>query len=122
MAAAVGYDGFLRWAYDAWTEDPVRDARFGSWPAGDCFLVYPGGNSSVRFEKLREGIVDFEKIRILKAQAAASKDQAVKAMWRTFEQYLERFAAEKDFDEDKIIGDISNGRSLVDALSDKLGR
>lgn len=121
-AAAAGYDGFLRWAYDAWTEDPVRDARFGLWPAGDCFLVYPGGNSSVRFEKLREGIVDFEKIRILKAQAAASKDQAVKAMWRTFEQYLERFAAEKDFDEEKITADISNGRSLVDALSDKLGR
>ncbi|SKD00959.1 protein of unknown function [Chitinophaga ginsengisegetis] len=121
-SAAVGYDGFLRWAYDAWAEDPVRDARFGSWPAGDCFLVYPGGNSSVRFEKLREGIADFEKIRILKTQALASKDKAVKALWQTFEQHLQRFAAEKDFNEDKIIEDIDKGRSLVDALSDRLGR
>lgn len=65
-SAAHSYDGFLRWAYDAWPDDPVRDARHGSWPAGDCFLIYPGGNSCVRFEKLREGIVDYEKIRILK--------------------------------------------------------
>ncbi len=39
--AAYGYDGFLRWAFDAWPEDPMRDARHTIWPAGDCFLVYP---------------------------------------------------------------------------------
>jgi hypothetical protein len=48
-AAACGYSGFLRWAYDAWTQDPSRDARHGSWPAGDCYLVYPGANSCIRF-------------------------------------------------------------------------
>ena len=67
-AAAYGYDGFLRWAYDAWPADPVRDARHVLWPAGDTFLVYPGADSSIRFEKLREGIVDFEKIRIVRQQ------------------------------------------------------
>jgi hypothetical protein len=65
-ASAFGYDGFLRWAYDSWTGDPARDARHVLWPAGDCFLVYPGSRSSIRFERLREGIVDFEKIRILR--------------------------------------------------------
>jgi len=65
-ASAFGYDGFLRWAYDSWTSDPARDARHVLWPAGDCFLVYPGARSSVRFERLREGIVDFEKLRILR--------------------------------------------------------
>ncbi len=49
-ASAYGYDGFLRWAYDAWPADPVRDARHTLWPAGDCFLVYPGGNSSIRLK------------------------------------------------------------------------
>ena len=53
-SAAYGYDGFLRWAYDAWPADPLRDSRHTFWHAGDCFLVYPGGNSSIRFEKLRE--------------------------------------------------------------------
>ena len=28
--AASGYDGYLRWAYDAWPADPERDARHGS--------------------------------------------------------------------------------------------
>jgi hypothetical protein len=65
-ASAFGYDGFLRWAYDSWTADPARDTRHALWPAGDCFLVYPGARSSIRFERLREGIVDFEKVRILR--------------------------------------------------------
>ena len=48
----------------------MRDARHVAWPAGDTYLVYPGGESSVRFEKLREGIVDFEKIRLLRTMLA----------------------------------------------------
>ena len=51
-----------------------RDARHVLWPAGDTFLVYPGGDSSIRFEKLREGIVDYEKIRLVRQQAAQSAD------------------------------------------------
>ena len=34
--------------------------------AGDTFMVYPGPLSSIRFERLREGIQDYEKIRILR--------------------------------------------------------
>ncbi len=34
-------------------------------------MVYPGGLSSVRFERLREGIQDFEKISILKRELLA---------------------------------------------------
>jgi hypothetical protein len=29
-------------------------------------LIYPGPRSSIRFERLREGIQDYEKIRILR--------------------------------------------------------
>ncbi|KIC91020.1 hypothetical protein HY58_08345 [Flavihumibacter sp. ZG627] len=65
-AAAKGFTGYLRWAYNSWPADPLRDSRFGSWPAGDTYQVYPGPQTSVRFEKLREGIQDFEKMRILR--------------------------------------------------------
>lgn len=65
VAAAYGFDGFLRWAYNSWPEDPLTDSRFRTWPAGDTYLVYPGPSSSVRFERLRDGIETFEKIRIL---------------------------------------------------------
>ena len=65
FAAAQGYDGYLRWAYNSWVEDPLHDSRFRSWPGGDTYVVYPGARSSIRFERLREGIQDFEKIHIL---------------------------------------------------------
>lgn len=68
FAQAENYDGYLRWAYNSWTADPLTDARFRTWPAGDCFVVYPGGRGSVHLAKLTEGIQDFEKVRILRAQ------------------------------------------------------
>lgn len=118
--AAHNYDGFLRWAYDAWPNDPMRDARHEIWPAGDCFLVYPGGNSCIRFEKLREGIVDFEKLRIIKEKAAVSKDPAVKNLIAQLNNHLQTFLTEKDFDSKKITADVQKGRDLVDQLSEKL--
>ncbi|WP_233577943.1 DUF4091 domain-containing protein [Hanamia caeni] len=65
--AAKNMDGYLRWAYNSWPEDPLHDSRFTAWPAGDTYQVYPGPMTSIRFEKLIEGIQDFEKIRVLKA-------------------------------------------------------
>ena len=65
FAAAMGFDGFLRWAYNSWVEDPLFDTRFRTWPGGDTYFVYPGPRSSIRFERLVEGIQDFEKIKIL---------------------------------------------------------
>ena len=75
-AAAKGFTGYLRWAYNSWTKDPLRDSRFKTWPAGDTYQVYPGPRSSVRFEKLIEGIQDFEKIRILRENYAKQGKQS----------------------------------------------
>ena len=93
FAAAAGYDGMLRWAYNSWPADPQRDSRFTAWPAGDTFIVYPGARSSVRFEQLREGIEDYEKIDLLRrelmadpsAEAAACLDE----LNRTVAQFAE---------------------------------
>lgn len=63
--AQSNYDGYLRWAYNSWVRRPLHDTRFRSWPAGDTYMIYPHGRSSVRFEKLIEGIQSCEKIRIL---------------------------------------------------------
>jgi hypothetical protein len=119
--SAHNYSGFLRWAYDAWPADPTRDARHPFWPAGDCFLIYPGANSCIRFEKLREGISDYEKIRILKQQAAKSSDKNVQRLAGELNQYLQKFLNEKDFETKKITDDVMKGRELVDELSDALG-
>lgn len=60
-------DGYLRWAYNSWTRNPLVDSRFTAWPAGDTYQVYPGPLSSIRFEKIIEGAQDFEKIKQLKS-------------------------------------------------------
>jgi hypothetical protein len=98
----------------------MRDGRFGSWPAGDCFLIYPGANSGIRFEKLREGIVDYEKIMILKKLAAKSTAKPVKDLMSALQAHLETLNAEKEFGEDKLKADIEKGRKLIDELSEKL--
>lgn len=76
FAQAEGYDGYLRWAYNSWTIDPLTDTRFRTWPAGDCFVVYPGGRGSVRFSKLVEGIQDFEKVCILRSRWQETGNEA----------------------------------------------
>ena len=119
-AAAHGYNGFLRWAYDSWPADPLRDARYGSWAAGDCFLIYPGGASCIRFEKIRQGIVDYEKIRILRQLAVRSRDNQVKQLVTSLDELLESLNSEKTFKEDKLQSDIDKGKKLLDGLSDKL--
>ena len=119
-AMAYGYNGFLRWAYDAWPEDVLRDARHVLWAAGDCFLIYPGGKSCIRFEKLREGIVDYEKIRIIKEKAEISNDPQIRVLLKSLNKNLEKFVKEKEFDEDKISKDIDEGNKCIEALSDLL--
>lgn len=116
------YSGFLRWAYDAWPADPLRDGRHPFWPAGDCFLVYPGANSGIRFEKLREGISDYEKIRILKEKAARSNEMEVHHLMQQMEQLLQQILTENNFDTKKITADIHRGRELIEQLSNTLNK
>ena len=71
---ATGLDGYLHWSYNSWTENPLVDSRFRTWPAGDTYVIYPDGRSSIRFERIREGIQDAEKIRILRETFAATAD------------------------------------------------
>ena len=73
-AAAKGFDGYLRWAYNSWTKDPLTDSRFRAFGGGDCYLAYPGGRSSIRLEKLVEGIQDYEKVRVLKEKFTKEKN------------------------------------------------
>ncbi len=101
-AAYKGYDGYLRWAYNCWTKDPLRDTRFGSWSSGDAYLIYPGLRSSIRFERLIEGIQDYEKISVLRADFI-KKDQQNKL--RKLESILKAFKLEgfKNKDAGKIL-------------------
>jgi hypothetical protein len=69
-ALAFDYDGMLRWAYNSWPAQPERDSRFRYWASGDTYIVYPGARSSVRFERLIDGVELFEKVHTLRKKYA----------------------------------------------------
>ena len=117
---AHAYNGMLRWAYDAWPADPVRDARHLLWPAGDSYMIYPGGESSIRFEKMREGIVDYEKLKIVKAKAARSTNTEIRKLLHELNQHLQVFTAEKEFNEEQLRQHVQKGELLMSQLSEKL--
>lgn len=72
-ALASGFDGMLRWSYNSWVEKPLEDSRFRTWPAGDTYIVYPQNRTSIRFERLLEGVQDYEKARIIRQQFIKNK-------------------------------------------------
>ena len=69
-AIAHDYDGMLRWAYNSWPARPEYDSRFRRWASGDTYIVYPDARSSVRFERLIDGVEFYEKVRTLRAKYA----------------------------------------------------
>lgn len=110
-AVAGGYDGYLRWAYNSWTKDPLHDSRFRSWAAGDCYLVYPG-SSSIRWEHLVEGIQDAEKIRILRKEFSES-GKSVEL--RKLNQLVSGFMPEK-LNGKNASQMVRNGRDLLNSF------
>jgi len=113
-AAAVGYDGYLRWAYNSWVEQPNQDSRYPArtWASGDCYLMYPVG-SSVRFERLIEGIQDFEKIRILMANSTPEKKAVL-------EEVLQKYFAANIYDKTQKAEDLlAKGKAALLSIQNK---
>ncbi len=116
FAAAMGFDGFLRWAYNSWVEDPLTDSRFRTWPAGDTYFVYPGARSSIRFERLREGIQDYEKIKILKSEFGNQGIPGNPEKLKELEDFLERIQPES-LEESPAKVWVNEGKDLINRLS-----
>ena len=108
-ALKKGLDGYLRWAYNSWTVNPEEDSRFTAWPAGDTYVIYPFSISSIRWERLVQGIQLFEKYKIT---LAAAKAEGNTEHVTELEKLLE------DIDLKKISTD--SGR-MVGAFSEGLG-
>lgn len=78
-AEFCGTDGFVKWAYDAWCENPLEDNAHPYFEAGDMFLIYPGeyqgtrtaARCSPRFSVLSEAIRDIKKVRQMRRKYPA---------------------------------------------------
>lgn len=66
----LGMDGFLRWNFCLYPDDPRRDIRYSVLGTGDLNFVYPGKNGSVllslRYKHLQRGFADYELIHTLR--------------------------------------------------------
>ena len=117
FAAANGYDGFLRWAYHSWVENPLVSTDFTSWPSGDCFLIYPGNRSSVRWERLRDGIEGFEKIRLLRAAATKRPTPESAAALRAIDDSLAAFTWERGQKPGIHATDVQHANQAIEAAA-----
>ena len=89
-AIAKDYDGQLRWAYNSWPNRPEYDSRFRRFASGDTFCVYPHGRTSMRFERLIDGIEAYEKVKILRSKYALQPEKL-----KPLEDILEEIASLK---------------------------
>ncbi|MBQ3121974.1 MAG: DUF4091 domain-containing protein [Bacteroidaceae bacterium] len=106
-------DGYLRWAYNSWTIDPNKDSRFRSWPSGDTYIIYPDNTSSIRWERLVQGIESFEKWQIMMADAKANND---KGMQRRLNKLLEILDINKIANEsERMTEEFRNGLNKLSA-------
>ncbi len=109
LAIQGGYDGFLRWSYNDWPDDPYSHPEWGLWPTGDVFFVYPGANgpvSSLRWEQLREGIADYELAMIASANLRGPEEMV------DYEQAITLACRDTD-GRAKSVGDIEIARRLL---------
>lgn len=68
-------DGYLRWAWDGWVDDPLNEPTTYNYDPGDSYIIYPmeadtTGDapyfySSQRWEIMKEGLRDVAKIKYL---------------------------------------------------------
>ena len=100
LAEYFNLAGFLRWNYTVWPDDPRRDIRYSSFPAGDLNFVYPAADMkpllSLRYMALRRAIEDFELLKMLRKVGHAQVCEEVHRMIltsRLFSQF---------YDEDKL--------------------
>lgn len=88
-AAANDLSGYLHWSWINWDEHPLTDSRFRLFGSGDTYCYYPGNRSSIRFERLVEGIHQYEKVQILKEEYKddAEKTAILNALLKRFESH-----------------------------------
>ncbi|MHC5269484.1 DUF4091 domain-containing protein [Enterococcus sp. LJL98] len=79
-AMAYGADGFLRWALDAWVKEPLENASHWYWESGDPFLIYPGGQLSIRYQQMMQALIDVQKYQWLQAENPASVRELTKSL------------------------------------------
>lgn len=105
LTSYTGLDGFLRWNYYVWNDDPRKDIRYGNWRAGDTNFVYPSGNGAplltLRYKALKRGIEFYEMLEDLKKKDANEAEKAFDFVVR--EKDVRKYFSEGESDMSKSL-------------------
>lgn len=93
-----GISGYLHWGLDSWrTLDWMHETiDWGGTPAGDSWIIYPSYNkiySSVRFEAMRDGIRDYELLKLLESKNPQVARELADGVIMDFDSYDIRIQA-----------------------------
>lgn len=127
FAAKLGTSGFLRWAYDAWVEDPLSDTTHYAFESGDCFLVFPDekdaakpkSKRSVRLEMMAAGVRDVNKLMLMKQAYPSLADDVDAVLAHAKEDYDHSAYYLTDAGKQEIAGDMSKLRLELVRLTQK---
>jgi hypothetical protein len=87
-----GATGRMDYGFNFWSDNPrdfSSDTREGI-PAGDPWMVYPGDEkvySSLRLEAQRDGIADYELLKLLEKTAPEKAQALAAAVIQDFDRY-----------------------------------
>lgn len=127
FAYLAGAEGFLRWAYDSWVEEPLVDSTHRMFEAGDCFLVYPGQKaseqplprSSTRLEKLAEGVRAVNKLMLL-LDGRSDREEYLQTLRASTKNHYSSIAYYLDADgKADLVADMADIRKVITTLSRK---
>ncbi len=111
--------GYLHWGLNYWSlgnpfgeQTGIQYEGGNVLPGGDSWIIYPRDGklfSSIRYDAMRDGIVDYELFRMLeKKDPALAKDLIDKVIY-SFERYdnnIEAFRAQQEAPDGTVVGRI----------------
>jgi len=91
-----GATGYLHWGWNFWSDHPLEETsgiipEAGNiMPGGDAFITYPGNGkilSSIRLEAMRDGIVDYELLKMLEEKKSETAKEICRQVVYEFDKY-----------------------------------
>ena len=88
--------GYLHWGWDFWSDNSLEETsgiipEAGNiMPGGDAFITYPGNGkilSSIRLEAMRDGIVDYELLKMLEVKKPEIAREICRQVVYEFDKY-----------------------------------
>ncbi|MDR3261172.1 MAG: DUF4091 domain-containing protein, partial [Tannerella sp.] len=92
--------GYLHWGLNYWKDEAGDRSLYvddTDWvPAGDAWIIYPDYGkvySSIRYEVTRDGIADYELLRLLEKKDAKKAKELAKAIVKNMDRYNTNIAS-----------------------------